>query len=45
MVGSLEETSQQPIMTTFEVAKLLEIPLVTPKEELKKAKSRKKKSA
>lgn len=45
LVGSLEEASNQPIMTTHEVAKLLEnIPKETPEEKPKKARSRKKKS-
>ena len=46
LVGTLEETSNQPIMTTHEVAKLLEnLPKETPKQKPKKAKSRKKQNA
>lgn len=46
LVGTLEEASKQPIMTTHEVAKLLEnLPKETPEEKPKKARSRKKKGA
>lgn len=46
LVGSLEETSNQPIMTTHEVARLLEnLSNETPEEKPIKAKLRKKKNA
>jgi hypothetical protein len=45
LVGRLEETSKQPIMTTHEVGKFLEVPWEAPKEKPKQTSARKKKSA